>query len=524
MVLTFLDDGGLKRHEVENKLCAEGFELRPLTGWQQPAAPGVGIAFAAVFIFRSYDSELVDRALETCVRVTDERGGSRPRVICCTEELPPEDEANLREWGAAKVIRPAAWNESDVADRVLAALFGGFGISVRDGEVAGGERPYMLCWVPFKGRTAPRKIIGATRVMRDLFEEIELYSSVRDPVLIRGDTGTGKELVAAAIHSPNKKGQARYITINIAEISPGLLANELFGHSPEAFTDARHERPGLLAEAKDGTVFIDEIGDLDKDNQTRLLRVFSNLEIRPVGAAHEKRIPFLARLIFATHQPLEEKCVNGEFRHDLYRRITEGHTINLRKLWERKGDLELLAKEFFGEWHAERKHHANIYSLRQSDYDKIVDLCIKHEFLGNLRGLRGILRGSFSRGLRYKTFDVKDLEHEIDVDQNLLRLLRTGGDETDGSAPPRCSIPFDPRKETFKKVKAKVPDVYFTEIFREAKGDVKVAMRLAGVGKKTFYNYCTEEKRRAVLESLNNSRDAQAASDGGPEISGAKSD
>lgn len=337
-------------------------------------------------------------------------------------------------------------------------------------EINNGEKPYMECWVPFKAANAKRKIIGATKVMRELFADVEFYNSLPDPILIRGETGTGKELVAAAIHSPNTPSKARYITINIAEITPSLLPNELFGHSREAFTDARGERRGLLAEAGYGTVFIDEIGDLDKDNQARLLRVFSNLEIRPVGATHEKRVPLNARLIFATHQLLEEKCAKNEFRHDLYRRITEGHTIHLRPLRERKGDMELLAKEFFNEWRVERKEHKNVFTLQQSDYDKIVDLCVKHEFSGNLRSLRGVLRGCFSLSLKDKKFNIAHLKLEFDIDQNLMEKSIIRSNEVISSDTGMHSVPFDPDIDTFEEFLTRARLIYYTEVFKAAGG------------------------------------------------------
>lgn len=503
IILTFLDDGGLKREEIEHKLKEEGFKPQPLPAREQPTDSRAGVPFAAVLVFRHFDETRVDKALKSSCDYISKRGADVSRVICCNEEMLPPDEHILREWGATKVVHPADWKEVDVADRVLAALFGGFSTSV-DGDLSGaGEKPYMECWVPFKGTSVPRRIIGATKVMRELFDDIELYSGLSpDPVLIRGDTGTGKELVAAAIHSPNKLSKSRYITINIAELTPDLLPNELFGHSAGAFTGAGVQSRGLLAEAGKGTVFIDEIGDLDKENQARLLRVFSNLEVRPVGAAHEKRIPLNARLIFATHQLLEEKCARNEFRHDLYRRITEGHTINLRKLSERKGDLELLAKEFFNEWREERKTRQDIYSLQQSDYDKIVDLCVKHEFTGNVRALRGILRGCFSRSLKDKKFDVKNLEFEIDVDLNAMRKFVIKSDDVSSPSPATHSVSFNPAEDTFEDFLTRARTIYYTEVYRAAWGRVDVALQRADVGKKTFYKYCKRKQRQEVLESI----------------------
>lgn len=509
VIITFLDADDQNQYEVTRKLQEEGFKPRQPLGRGRATSPAE-VPFAGILAFKNFDENRIDKALQATRDHLSENRGNPDHIICCCESLLPRDAAQLRNWGAAKVVQPESWDARAVADRILAALFGGFNKLTHGVEAHNGEKPYMECWVPFKAKRAKRRIIGATRVMRELFGDIEFYSSLRDPILIRGETGTGKELVAAAIHSPNVYSNARYITINIAEISSDLLPNELFGHCPEAFTDARTPRPGLLAEAGDGTVFIDEIGDLDKENQARLLRVFSNLEIRPVGATHEIRVALEARLIFATHQPLEAKCANNLFRHDLYRRITEGHTIWLPPLRERKGDIELLAKEFYNEWRLEREEREDIFALLQVDYDNIVDLCVSDEFPGNVRALRGALRGCFSRSLKARKFDIANLEREITTDRELRQktVATDGGVMTSASI---RSISFDPEIDTLKEVLTKTRTVYFKEVYRAAGGRSDVAIKVADVGKKTFYEYCKDEQRREVLKSIKNKKTRKEA-------------
>jgi len=511
IILTVLDSDGLKCSEIVSTLEDEGFTSHLLASPRRLARRIVRIPFAGVLIFEQFDPDRIDRALKETRGYVQEGGGNSKNLIFCGKDLLPKDELVLRNLGVNKVVQSQSWKTKTVADRVLAALFGGFGTV--DGSDEGeafdeddGERPYIKCRVPFKGTSTARRIIGATKIMRDVFGEIEVYSSSPDPVLIRGETGTGKELVAAAIHSSNDANAARkYIPINIAEIASDVLPSELFGHRKGAFTGAQLDRKGLLVEAGNGTVFIDEIGDLDKNNQARLLRVFANREIRPVGAEHARTVPFEARLIFATHQPLEEKCLNGEFRPDLYQRIREGHTIRLPSLAERKGDIELLAKEFFREWHQDRIAHKNIFTLQQSDFDKIVDLCINHEFPGNVRGLRGILRGCFNLSLKDQRFNIARLQLELEIDIERKPTERSvEQDEGVRSAGRECFVIFNPKVDSFDDFKKRAAVEYCTRVYWAAGREIDRALRVAKIAKKTFYSYLPkrEHKRKQRQEVL----------------------
>jgi DNA-binding NtrC family response regulator len=516
VILTYLDAKDLNSAELFHKLKEEGFDYHELPTPEQPAARLSSVPFAAVLVFSQFDQTRIDKALQmtkTAGEYLRKQGGNSRHVICCGIDLLPNYETDLRECGANKIVQPESWKARAVADRLLAALFGGFDTfheGVKEAAfVEFNEKPKIKCRVPFKGASVTRKIVGATKIMREMFAEIEVYCSSPDPVLIRGETGTGKELVAAAIHSTNEANESKtYVPINIAEIPPDVLPSELFGHRKGAFSGAHTERKGLLVEAGDGTVFIDEIGDLDKNNQARLLRVFANREIRPVGAEHARTVAFNARLIFATHQPLEDLCAKGEFRQDLYQRIREGHTIRLPSLSERKGDLELLAKEFFREWCEDRSAHKDVLALQQSDYDKIVDLCIKHDFPGNVRQLRGILRGCFNLSLKDKTFNIGRLKRELEIDIDLTSRERSGagGEAVISSTLSLVSVTFDPNEDTFEEFLPRARTIYFTEVYRASGGRPDVAISVAGVVKKTFYKYCTRKQRQEVLRAIRKKR------------------
>jgi transcriptional regulator with PAS, ATPase and Fis domain len=491
-ILASLESSDLNQEEFMSMLRQEGFAPKLLKLQEQSSSSFVPDIFAAVLVVSRFDPIQSTEVLTKTSDYLRKNSSNEGRIIVCSRELLPKDEKTLRSLGANKVIQPEFWEARPVAERVIAALFGGFITSDNNSssqvfvELDKGEKQYLECQVPYKKTTQTRKIIGPSRIMRDLFSRIKVYSCSPDSVLIRGDTGTGKELVAAAIHSLNEDRKAKkYIPINMAEITEALLASELFGHVKGAFTDATHTRNGLLVEAGDGTVFIDEIGDLDKPNQARLLRVFENREIRPVGAEHSATASFEARLIFATHRPLEEMCFNDKFRRDLYQRIKEGHTLRLPSLSERKGDLELLAKEFFSKWFDERvTYYKDIFTLKQNDYDKIVDLCIKHRFRGNIRGMRAILRSCFNDSLMLDhRFRIEYLEKEMDIERK--QRERTNPERLRDPWD-MLSIPFDPSRDSLKDSLHKVYAEYFPRVYRAARGSLQQAADVAGISKKTF--------------------------------------
>jgi len=510
LVLTCLDTDDFNHSVFLHGLDREGFSYELLMNEERPRTAFTRVPYAALIIFKRFNYERLDRALKQAAESLRTTGGKPDRIIACGPSIPAKEERDLRRWGASKVIQPSAWQAKEILDRVLAALFGGFAdvaATPQSGSGSQQEGPptYIECKVPYKGKTQTRKIIGATNLMQEVFAEIKFYSNSPETILITGESGTGKELVAAAIHSVKSANEnRRYVTINIAEISEELLPNELFGHSRGAFTGAGEERKGLLAEAGNGTVFIDEIGDLDLENQARLLRVLTNREIRPVGAEHERRVPFDARLIFATHQSLEARCARRKFRMDLYWRITEGHTIRLRPLRERKGDLELLAKEFFNEWFEERRDQPNIFRLGQGDYDKIIDLCVTQNFPGNLRSLRGVLNGCFNRSLKEdRQFNIQQLITEMEIE----RVLSQQSIQTGDSSEAMCAVAFDSSKESLETFRERALREYCSAVFKTSNKDIALALEVAKTSKKTFYKYLPKSDLRRKRTIKNDPQD-----------------
>ncbi len=214
-------------------------------------------------------------------------------------------------------------------------------------------------------------IIGSSRAMRKLLEQISRAAKVTLPVLIRGESGTGKELVAKELHLQSDRKQGPFVAVNTAAISASLIESELFGHVKGAFTGAERSREGVFRQADGGTLFLDEIGDMPAAVQTRLLRVLQEGVVQPVGT--EQNIKVDVRVVSATHQDLEAAIDEKMFRQDLYYRL-RGIELQLPPLRSRQEDILLLANGFLGVDH----------SLDRSAIAALID----HTWPGNVRELK----------------------------------------------------------------------------------------------------------------------------------------
>jgi len=224
-------------------------------------------------------------------------------------------------------------------------------------------------------------IIGDSKKMKDVYNIIERIAQSDVTILVRGETGTGKELVAAAIHKRSKRKDEPFIKLNCAAITDTLLESELFGHEKGAFTDAKETRKGRFELADGGTLFLDEIGDISASAQVKLLRVLQEREFERVGGA--KTIKVNVRLVAATNRDLEQMVKDGEFREDLYYRLNV-IPIDLPPLRKRGKDIELLVNFFL-----ERaiKNHKKVVKITEEAMDKLM----KYPWPGNVRELENTL-------------------------------------------------------------------------------------------------------------------------------------
>lgn len=227
-----------------------------------------------------------------------------------------------------------------------------------------------------------KTIIGQSPQIRKIYQLIEKAVNNNINVSITGETGSGKEVVAKAIHFNSDRRKKPFVTVNMAAIPRDLIESELFGHEKGAFTGALNKRKGKFEEANGGTIFLDEIAELDLSLQSKILRVLQEREVTPVGG--NDTIKFDARIITATHKDLSEEVRTGKFREDLYYRII-GLPIELPPLRDRGNDVLILAKYFVDEF--AKGNNSKPPLLSQSAKDKL----LKYNYPGNIRELKAIV-------------------------------------------------------------------------------------------------------------------------------------
>lgn len=233
---------------------------------------------------------------------------------------------------------------------------------------------------------AGRKIIGNTSEMQKVFNIINRLSKVDTPVLIRGASGTGKELVARAIHFNSGRKDEKFVAINCSAIPENLFESELFGHEKGSFTGAHERKIGRFQFAEGGTLFLDELGDMPVMMQVKLLRVLQEKVFTPVGSNRE--IDSNVRVIAATNRPLEQMITEGKFREDLFYRLNVV-PINLPSLADRKNDIETLISNFIKKFN--KQHAKRIIGLSP----EALTVMKKYSWPGNIRELENVIEHAF---------------------------------------------------------------------------------------------------------------------------------
>ena len=226
-------------------------------------------------------------------------------------------------------------------------------------------------------------IIGRSDKMENIFRLIERVAPARSTVLITGESGTGKELAAKSIHESSTRAEMPFVVVNCSNIPSDLLESELFGHTKGAFTGAVSAKKGLFEVADGGSIFLDEIGDLRPETQVRLLRVIQEREFTPIGDTSLTKVD--VRIIAATNVDLKEAVKNGNFREDLYYRLSVV-PIELPPLRERREDILPLAQHFIRKYNDE-----NARDLSESLSPEVLSLLENYYYPGNVRELENII-------------------------------------------------------------------------------------------------------------------------------------
>ena len=226
-------------------------------------------------------------------------------------------------------------------------------------------------------------IITRNQAMKEIMNQAKMVAATDARVLITGESGTGKELLARAIHNASPRKDKAFVGINCSAMAENLLESELFGHQKGAFTGATRDHDGLFQSAEQGSLLLDEIGDMPMRLQVKLLRVLQENQIRPVGSTEAREVD--VRVISATHRDLQELMRDGRFREDLYYRLNVVN-IKIPTLNERREDISLLVAHFLREIAQESAQERKVYA------PEAVEMLVTAEWPGNIRQLHNIVR------------------------------------------------------------------------------------------------------------------------------------
>jgi len=312
------------------------------------------------------------------------------------------------------------------------------------------------------GIQADDQMLSNSEEMRAIFKRIGLVADSDNSVLVLGDTGTGKELVAQALHQNSARAAGPFVAVNCAAIPAELLESELFGHVKGAFSGATGDRPGRFREADGGTLFLDEIGDMALPTQAKILRVLQEREVTPLGARHSERVDL--RVVAATHRDLEAEVAAGTFRADLWYRL-QVITITLPPLRERAGDVTLLAAHFLrgrAGGHAKRLSEAAVRALEA------------HDWPGNVRELRNTIQ----RAIALSEGDLIEIEHLG------LGAARPAGKPAEAIATAATDIDWD---GTLESALAQVELAMLRRALDAAAGNRSEAARRLGLSRQQLY-------------------------------------
>jgi two-component system response regulator HydG len=298
-------------------------------------------------------------------------------------------------------------------------------------------------------------IVGTSPAMRKVYELVSRVAESDATVLIHGETGTGKELVARAIHTRSHRGEGPFVAINCAAVPATLIESELFGHAKGAFTDAKGPRGGLFVEANGGTLFLDEIGEMPLEVQPKLLRALQEKKVRPLGTNQE--IPFDARLITATNRDLEHDVVQRRFREDLYYRVNVVK-IELPPLRDRGADVLAIASSML-----ERLTGGRKLELSPAAAQKLMT----YDWPGNVRELENCMERAVALA-RSEQINVEDLPERV-------RTYRPNAIPT--------TVSDTPELITLEELERR----YIRRVLTAADGNKTRAAQILGLDRRTLY-------------------------------------
>ncbi|MFZ5828825.1 MAG: sigma-54-dependent transcriptional regulator [Planctomycetota bacterium] len=308
-------------------------------------------------------------------------------------------------------------------------------------------------------------VIGDSPQMREVIERLKRIAPTNASVLIQGETGTGKELVAQAIHQNSPRKNKPFVALNCAALSENILESELFGHVKGAFTDASADRVGKFEYAHGGTLFLDEVGDMPLATQIKLLRVLENGEITRVGSNDPIKVN--VRILSATNRNLEDAIEAGTFRSDLYHRL-KVVTIRLPSLKERSQDIPILIDFFIRQFAA--RHGKQIKGMSAAARHRLLSF----EWPGNVRQLRNVV----------ESMVVVDYDGLLDLDDLPEELSDVSPPTGEAAAASLVALAGRPLEEIEK--------LFIAETLRFTGGNRELAASHLGIGERTLYRKIKE--------------------------------
>ncbi|MFT5522752.1 MAG: DNA-binding NtrC family response regulator [Pirellulaceae bacterium] len=309
------------------------------------------------------------------------------------------------------------------------------------------------------------ELIGASPVMQTLYDQVKRVADSEASILITGESGSGKELVARSIHRRSRRIQKPFVAINCAALPEALLESELFGHVKGAFTDARADRKGLFEQAEGGTLFLDEIGELPIAMQPKLLRAIEEGKVRPVGANNE--IEFDARIITATNRDLESAVEDGQFREDLFFRVNVIQ-LEVPPLRARGTDVLLLSQYFLDLFAKRSGKGVTEFS------EQVAERLISYHWPGNVRELRNVMERAVAL-TRYDQIVPEDLPQSI-LEHKATQVVLAGDNPSE----------LVPLQEIERR--------YIEHVLTACDGNKTKAAKVLGLDRKTLYRKLKEEK------------------------------
>lgn len=334
------------------------------------------------------------------------------------------------------------------------------------------------------------EIIGRNAALREIYAILEKIAPTDATVIIDGETGTGKEVVARTVHQQSRRREGPFVVFDCGAVPENLIESELFGHEKGAFTGALATRQGIFEMANGGTVFLDELGELALDLQPRLLRVLEQREVKRVGGGKPTKVD--VRVIAATNRDLQKEVKAGRFREDLYYRLSVVR-VSLPALRERKEDIPLLVKHFLknGNFNRTREGERKVSQISRDVLDKLIG----YEWPGNVRELHNVVERAVSFA-DTDTLEVRDLPDHVSQARSATHVAPSRASEAhvisgNSVADVATHVPASPSIDaTFKDAKEKwvagFERDYIAQLLKKNNMNISHAAREADIDRKYF--------------------------------------